>query len=646
MTIKELHKLVFEFLEEKRKDFPDLRYLLLKNSDTQVYIYFWKRYSWFHTPITIDLEKNVKIEIDVNPLMGTQEDLEGDWLEGKSHIFRELTKLLDQSVFKKEDYRYNKYTWTTDLQGLSQFITNDKVLIDRCLEAAAKTNPDLVWDHILGVEGNSTDSFDGLPFETYVENLRQEHLSLAEVGNPVKLTFAKLENIGHFSEISIDLRRQVTCIVGENGSGKSTILRAIALGLLGYSTSSTDEEKVFDNPELAKWLKIGKTSIKKTAGDISTQYEYTQNNGKITIGYKIQTNNLKKVLLQDIKFKGVVAETEQSTMDTNATEDWQVAKNGYFIDLILGFPQRGNPKKYPYPNQETPNINDVRPLIVEYDDERLRSFTKWLNKNFDRNPAAQETIKDIFRVISRIATQTNEQAIELIGVVSDTDVIVTTPENPEGITLNLLSQGYNNVFGWVGLLMCRLYETLQIHNNKNNNLFFDNRNKIQQGRYLAQNIRDLHAIVLIDEIDTYLHPEWQRTILNVLVNEFPNTQFVVTTHSADVLSNIDTSKDKDYFVYRLERSEDGMTCVELDPKADYNPFGAEINDIYTTIFDKDKRASARVVEKINQLQACIKAKQFEQADVIVTELKSIINPSDAELMRLTGILDTRKMLAK
>ncbi len=643
MTIQELHKLVWELLEEKCRDFPNLRFKLQKRA-TEVCIYFWKPHSWFDTPITIDLDKNVKIKIVVDPQMGKQGDWEKDLVEG-TPIFREITQLLDQSVFEKENRGYIRYTWTTDLQGLSQFIATDKVLIDRYLTEAAKTNPSLAQDHILGVEGRFRDTFDGLPFQTYAENLRKEHLPLAEVGNPVKLTFAKLVNIGHFSEISIDLRRQVTCIIGENGSGKSTILRAIALGLLGYSSSSTDEDKAFDNPELAKWLKIGKTSIKKTAGDISTQYEYTQNNGKITIGYKIQTHNLKKVLLQDSKFKGVVAETKQSTMDASTTEDWQVVKNGYFIDLILGFPQRGNPKKYAYPNQETPNINDVRPLIMEYDDERLRSFTKWLNKNFDRNPAAQETIKDVFRVISRITAQTNEQAIELIGVVSDTDVVVKTPENPEGITLNLLSQGYNNVFGWVGLLMCRLYETLQIHNTSND-LFFDNHNKKQQGRYPAQNIRELHAIVLIDEIDTYLHPEWQRTILNVLVDEFPNIQFVVTTHSADVLSNIDTHKDKDYFVYKLERSEDGMDCLELDPRAEYNPFGAEINDIYTKVFGKDERASAKVSDKIKQLEDCIKAKQFEQADAIVTDLKSMIYPSDAELMSLMGILNTRKMLAQ
>lgn len=44
------------------------------------------------------------------------------------------------------------------------------------------------------------------------------------------------------------------------------------------------------------------------------------------------------------------------------------------------------------------------------------------------------------------------------------------------------------------------------------------------------------------------------------------------------------------------------------------------------------------------LQEQIKAKSFDEADITVKQLESVINPSDRELMRLTGILDTRKML--
>lgn len=47
-----------------------------------------------------------------------------------------------------------------------------------------------------------------------------------------------------------------------------------------------------------------------------------------------------------------------------------------------------------------------------------------------------------------------------------------------------------------------------------------------------------HGIVLIDEVDLHLHPSWQQKILNTLQLAFPNIQFIVTTHSPQVLSAI------------------------------------------------------------------------------------------------------------
>ncbi len=44
------------------------------------------------------------------------------------------------------------------------------------------------------------------------------------------------------------------------------------------------------------------------------------------------------------------------------------------------------------------------------------------------------------------------------------------------------------------------------------------------------------------------------------------------------------------------------------------------------------------------LQEQIKAKSFDEADITVKQLESMIGHSDRELMRLTGILHTRKML--
>lgn len=49
------------------------------------------------------------------------------------------------------------------------------------------------------------------------------------------------------------------------------------------------------------------------------------------------------------------------------------------------------------------------------------------------------------------------------------------------------------------------------------------------------------SIMLIDEVDLHLHPSWQQRVLSDLMRAFPNTQFIVTTHSPQVLTSVDAS---------------------------------------------------------------------------------------------------------
>jgi predicted ATP-binding protein involved in virulence len=46
------------------------------------------------------------------------------------------------------------------------------------------------------------------------------------------------------------------------------------------------------------------------------------------------------------------------------------------------------------------------------------------------------------------------------------------------------------------------------------------------------------GIVLIDEVDMHLHPAWQQTVLASLREAFPRIQFIVTTHSPQVLTTV------------------------------------------------------------------------------------------------------------
>jgi predicted ATP-binding protein involved in virulence len=46
------------------------------------------------------------------------------------------------------------------------------------------------------------------------------------------------------------------------------------------------------------------------------------------------------------------------------------------------------------------------------------------------------------------------------------------------------------------------------------------------------------GVVLIDEIDLHLHPEWQRRVVGDLLKTFPNTQFILTSHSPFIVEAI------------------------------------------------------------------------------------------------------------
>jgi predicted ATP-binding protein involved in virulence len=72
------------------------------------------------------------------------------------------------------------------------------------------------------------------------------------------------------------------------------------------------------------------------------------------------------------------------------------------------------------------------------------------------------------------------------------------------------------------------------------------------------------GIVLIDEIELHLHPKWQQGVLLNLQKSFPNIQFIVTTHSPQVLSTVDKSCIRKFTTN--ERGEDVLETPRFQTK--------------------------------------------------------------------------------
>ena len=88
------------------------------------------------------------------------------------------------------------------------------------------------------------------------------------------------------------------------------------------------------------------------------------------------------------------------------------------------------------------------------------------------------------------------------------------------------------------------------------------------------------AIVLIDEVELHLHPSWQQRVLTDLARTFPNTQFIVSTHSPQVLT---TTRPE--HVVALRR-EGGNVVAEQSAAPTY---GAEAGDVLAAVMGVDER---------------------------------------------------------
>ena len=135
----------------------------------------------------------------------------------------------------------------------------------------------------------------------------------------------------------------------------------------------------------------------------------------------------------------------------------------------------------------------------------------------------------------------------------------------------------------------------------------------------------VEGVVLIDELDLHLHPRWQRVAVPRLRVAFPRLQFVVTTHSPQVLSSVENRQVRRLVDGRLQ---EGRVFVE----------GRDTNAILRDLMrtghrdEEGERALSRLYDAIDRGDG-------EQADRIYRELRGRWGDSDPELIRAKGFME-------
>jgi hypothetical protein len=279
----------------------------------------------------------------------------------------------------------------------------------------------------------------------------------------------ELKNIGPFEQIQLEFNSGWTILLGDNGVGKSTILKAIALAVAGEHAGAL----------AGRLLKVGTTQGLITILTTSDQTYVTE----------IFTNSLGRADVRSIGARAFGGEM-----------------------LVLGFPPAraiaSGPAKAPQGTKGSPAPvpQDVLPILSGQPDPRILEIKQWIvnldslcaRSAPDKAKAIQDLLDDYFRGMSTLLD------IDIKSWrIADNEVLVTTLDGE--LPMDAMSQGTVSIFGWVGALLQRQFDI--------------------KGRPGGT------AIALVDEIDAHMHPEWQQALVSRLKRAFPEVQFVVTTHS-------------------------------------------------------------------------------------------------------------------
>ena len=141
---------------------------------------------------------------------------------------------------------------------------------------------------------------------------------------------------------------------------------------------------------------------------------------------------------------------------------------------------------------------------------------------------------------------------------------------------------------------------------------------------LGENALEGEGIILIDEIDLHLHPQWQRRVLPALTQTFPNCQFIVTTHSPQVLSEVPGGS-----VFILENGK----LLEYSP----HTRGRDSNSILYEIFNVKERPEW-YQQEIDHCLDLIDNEKWDEAKENLKDLSNRLGENDTAVVQAQSVL--------
>lgn len=311
-----------------------------------------------------------------------------------------------------------------------------------------------------------------------------------------------LRNIRCLEEQVIDFEQKGTSIVisGDNGEGKSTILRSIAMGLMD-ETSASALLRELPGDFVKKGNKKGYINIYLV--DYGNEYEIQTEIRVLEVFEKVEQKlfkyiNGKKIEIKkvdDFPWDKIFVCGYGAGVRTDGTLDYQHYTN---VDAVYPL------FKYDV-SLQNPELA-IRRIVDS-------AWDKGKDKK-ESNLFATETENFLMQLLSELLNLKQSERVKL----SYKGIEVSTKKWGK-IELGSMGDGYIATTTWIMDLLSWWMLYLELIPRKN---IYDN--------------RVIKGIVFIDELEQHLHPRWQKVAIRTLREKFPKIQFIISTHSPLVIS--------------------------------------------------------------------------------------------------------------
>ncbi|ELI8010386.1 AAA family ATPase [Yersinia enterocolitica] len=455
--------------------------------------------------------------------------------------------------------------------------------------------------------------------------------------NKIKLDSLKLINFRRFKELNVLFEDDITIIIGNNGAGKTTILdalartfsyinaRIISKGRNGRSLDNADVKVgCADNAEVITSLSLGKNTkyngslIRPAKGIENSKNSFLDSYSSLANLFRVINDRNNKLYKKEINIPLLAFyPIERSFLKSNLTFELErldsISTNSRF-DAIEKSALDGS--------------------------SNIEEFLKWFIylDNLENSNPIQDEIKQLeteVKAFELVAMQSSVLADELEKRKKKLISKQQSLSNVTNLHISKVKQHVKHAITNAVLSISDIYvdrssgrvEVKIINDGTDINIFQASKGQLTYLSLIADLARRLismnptldnplhgQGIVLIDEVELHLHPEWQQNIISHLISTFPNIQFIITTHSPQVLSTISKQKIRKLSVnilgedivatpiaesYARSTSTVLSTVMHVEPIPDFPE--KRILDKYRKIIEQGDFRSPEAAELYNKL---------------------------------------------